>query len=408
MKTKNKLIVITLIMIIILQNIATLCYAATEISSAALKNDHSIANTHLQFRKNGVLVDIRCNYICYNNNNKKYPAYCINHGLNGVDEEGDYTVNISKVLSDEKVWKTIINGYPYVSAKDLGLGENENDLAYFVTKQAVFSVMEDRDVDSFYTAKDNKGKDIKTAIKNLANKWKTEKRTYNEANINLNKIGNINKLNENYYYIQYEVKANTNIKEYTIKDESNLPKGAYTTDVNNNQKTDFQSNENFRLVIPKEEFKKDIKGDIILQSKCETYPIYYGESPKSNTQNYAITYEKYETFENKFDINEKTNNSNIKIIKKDEESLKPIEGITFHLIKDGSLLDRKQTDKNGMIEFKNLYPGKYILRETDAGRDYILKEEDIEINLEYSQTQEKTITNKHKKGRIKNIESRCR
>ena len=360
---KNKLIIIMLITIILLQNTLTISFAATEISSAKLINDHAI-ESHIKFEKNGVWVDVRSNYICYVNNSEKYPAYCISHGLNGVDEEGNYTVNISKLLNNEKVWRTIVNGYPYVTASSLGV--ESNDDAYVATKQAVFSVMLNRDVKSFYKAKNERGKKIIDAIYKISEKGKNGTQKYKSANINMKQIGNINKLNENFYYIQYELNSDINLGEYKINKLTNLPEGFYITDLNNNKTSTFTSNENFRLVIPKEYLDKDLTGKISIESKCKTYPIFYGEAPNSNIQDYAVTYNAYENFEDEFDINIKTNKSKIKIIKKDEETDKPIEGIKFDLIKDNIVIETKKTDINGIIQFNNLYQGNYMLKEVDS------------------------------------------
>lgn len=396
---KNKVIIIILIIITILQNTLTICLAAIPINSANLKSDHS-TKSHIEFERDGIWVEVRNDYICYLKDGNKYPAYCVSHGINGVDQEGDYTVNVSELLNNEKVWRTIVNGYPYVSAASLGL-EN-NDQAYVATKQAVFSVMLDRDVKSFYRAQDAIGEKVIEAIYNISEKGKKGTQKYKTADITIQQMGDIGIINEK-YYIQYQIKSDIDLGEYKISQNSNLPEGAYITDVNNNKKSDFKENENFRIIIPKENFNKDLSAKLIIKSKCKTYPIFFGKAPSNNLQNYAITYDAYEEFENEFDINIKTNKSKIKIIKKDEETSKPIEGIKFSLTKDSITLETKQTNKNGIIEFDNLYQGTYILKEIDSGNKYILNNENIEINLEYKQIIEKEITNKHKKGSLKII-----
>ena len=149
MKNKFKKAIYILIMIIILlQYLSVISMAATEISKANLKNDHKIT-TNLQFKhEDGTWHNVVCNYICYTHNGIKYPAYCIKHGVNGVDEEGPYTVKISELLSDNKIWRTIVNGYPYKTPSQLGV-ETADD-AYVATKQAINSVLLNRDVKSFY------------------------------------------------------------------------------------------------------------------------------------------------------------------------------------------------------------------------------------------------------------------
>ena len=85
-----------------MQNISNVVIAATEISKANLKNDHKIT-TNIQYKNaDGTWHDIICNYICYTNDGKKYPAYCIKHGVHGVDEEGAYTVQSSLLWMPEQ------------------------------------------------------------------------------------------------------------------------------------------------------------------------------------------------------------------------------------------------------------------------------------------------------------------
>ncbi len=400
-KIKTRIIFILLIIIIILQNTLTVYSAAILIKKADLEKGNKI-NTHIQFKKNNVWTNVVCNYINYNNGDNKYPAYCINHGLNGVDEEGAYTVNISKTLENEIVWRTIINGYPYVTPASLGLETKEE--AYVATKQAVFSVMENRDVKNFYKAKDEKGQKIIDAIYSISEKGKNGTQKYKTASIYLNRSEKINKLNENYYYTEYSISSDTNMSEFFIKENSDIPEGAFFTDEKNNKKNEFNKKEKFRLVFPKRLLENNISGNIIIKSKCETFPVYYGEAPKDGIQNYAITADAYQDFENEFKIDIKTNNSAIKVIKKDEETLEPIEGVEFNLLKNDIVVGKNKTDKNGKIEFKNLYASdNYILKEVKAKDEYIQNMEEIKLKLEYEQTVEKIITNKHKKGGIKII-----
>jgi len=48
-----------------------------------------------------------------------------------------------EILDDVRVWRTIINAYPYKSPEQLGV-DNEYD-AFVATKQAVYSILYDWD-----------------------------------------------------------------------------------------------------------------------------------------------------------------------------------------------------------------------------------------------------------------------
>ncbi len=403
MKTKKiikKIIYILMIMIMFMQNISTIVMAATEISKADLKKDHKITTNIQYFNKDGTWHNILCNYICYSLNGTKYPAYCIKHGVDGVDEAGNYTVKISNLLSDEKIWRTIVNGYPYKTPEQLGV-ETVDD-AYVATKQAVNSVMLNRDVKSFYRGKNSKGKKIVEAIYNISQIGKYGTQTMQDANLNISKEKSLTKYNDDWYYQEYSVVADVNISNYTVETIKNFPKESYISDSNGNKKTEFSSKENFRIMIKKENINEDFTGSIQVKGKCETYPIFFGKAPNSKVQDYAITYGPYGTYEANKEITEKTNKARIQVLKEDKETLKPIPGTKYQLSKEnGEIVQSKSTDSNGKIEFDNLYAGTYTLQEIEANSDYILDTNQYPITIGYDDCIVKKFTNQHKKGNLK-------
>lgn len=399
-KKMNKVIYIFMIMILFIQNIFGVVEAATKISKADLKKDHKIT-TNLEFKhQDGTWHTVIGNYICYTNNGKKYPAYCIKHGVNGVDEAGNYTVNISKLLTDEKVWRTIINGYPYKTPEQLGV-ETEDD-AYIATKQAINTVMLNRDVKNFYRGKNTKGEKIVEAIYNISEIGKNGTQTRKDANLKINKDTELLKYNDELYYQEYKVTSNVNISQYTINEISGFPEGSYITDEKGNKKHTFSSGEKFRVMIGEKYLDKDISGNINISGKCKTYPIFFGEAPRSNVQDYAVTYDAYGEFEANLKVIDKTNNASIKVVKQDKDTLEPIEGVKYKLSKEnGEIISVKSTDKDGIIEFKNLYKGIYILQEIETDKNYIIDEKKYNLNLEYEQQFTKELNNEHKKGNLK-------
>ena len=83
----------------------------------------------------------------------------------GTDGTPDYTVDINSVIEDERLWRTVINGYPYQTPASMGV-ENEYD-AFVATKQAIYSVIYGTDVESYYRGGDSRGVAIKNAIVRL-------------------------------------------------------------------------------------------------------------------------------------------------------------------------------------------------------------------------------------------------
>ena len=63
----------------------------------------------------------------------------------GAEGYDSYVVDINSVLEDVRVWRTIINGYPYKTPAEIGV-ETRDD-AYLATKQAIYSIIKGRTVE---------------------------------------------------------------------------------------------------------------------------------------------------------------------------------------------------------------------------------------------------------------------
>ena len=399
MNFKKKIIYILMIIFLLFQNISNVVMAATEISKADLKKDHSI-KPNLQYKnEDGTWHDIICNYINYNSNGKQYPAYCIKHGVHGVDEEGAYTVEISELLSDNKIWRTIINGYPYKTAGQLGV--ETNDDAYLATKQAIYSVMLNRNVKEFYKGKNEQGEKVVNAIFNISEIGKNGNQTIKNANLHINKVGDLKKIDENYYYQEFNLKADVDLGKFTVKEITGYPDKSFVADKSSKPKNKFEANETFRIIIPSNMVNEDVNGKITIEGECKTYPVFFGKAPKNEIQDYAVTYDAYQNFEVTEEFSEETNKSIIKLLKKDEETLKPISGVKYSLKLNNKIITTKETDSKGEITFENLYPGDYKIEEISTDENYIISNEIIDINLKYKDEIIKELTNKHKKGNLK-------
>ena len=394
----NKKIIAIFLLIITISNVIIPKLQAIEIKKANLIKDHSI-NTHIMYKPNETWVKIKGSYICYTINGEKYPAYCISHGIHGVDEEGNYNVTINDLLKDKLIYNTILNGYPYKTPQQLGV-ESADD-AYIATKQAVYSVLLERNVKEFYKAVDSRGEKIIDAIYKISQKGKEGNNLNQDANLKIKKIDEIKETGK-YYYQEYAITANVNIKEYTIESIKGFSDNAYISDVDGNKKEKFDSSENFRIMIPKEDFEKNISGKINIKADCKTNPIFFGEAPNKNVQNYAVTYKPYMLYTVSENVNINTNTAKIKIIKKDKECLEPISGVKFGLYdKKDNLIDTQKTNEKGEIEFKDLYQNKYYVKEIKPAEGYLENKDIYEINVKYNETYIKEVLNEHKKGNLK-------
>lgn len=399
---KNKKIMAVLLLVItLISNCSTLVHAV-EINSANLTTIQN-SDSHIQFKFDSVWGNVRTNYIGYQANGKTYPAYCISHGYPGVDEVGDYTVSIDKVLDDVRIWRTIINGFPYKSASELGV---ECDLdAYVATKQSIYCIILDRDVSSLYRGRDARGDKIVNAMKKMVNEGRYGIATPQNGAISAVKSGNLYK--EGDYYIQkYNVNSAVQIGSYSITSISNLPKGSIITNKNGSQTTSFNGNESFYVKIPKSALNSNIDATINIQAKCKTYPVFFGKTPNSGWQNYAVTYDTYGDFINSINLNINVFKSGINIIKKDEDTGNRLSGVTYNAkYSDGTNIGNYTTDKNGKITINNLRQGKIILTEVSTRDEYVLDTTPVEVDLEYEQIKTVELTNEKIKGQIKVIKT---
>lgn len=85
----------------------------------------------------------------------------------------------------------------------------------------------------------------------------------------------------------------------------------------------------------------------------------------------------------------------IKVIKVDKDDNKiKIEDVKFKLKDEkGEVINEGVTDKNGELKFENLIVGKYKLVEVETGKEYILSDQEYEIEVEDKKIQELKIEN---------------
>lgn len=352
---------------------------------------------HLKyFREDrGYSTYVVCSIVGFYENNIFYPAYCMNKNLPGA-EAGEYEVNIKNILNNSAVWRVISNGYPYKKCNQLGL-ENDFD-AYAVTKFAVYCVLGESKIE-YYSADENDsyGQKLLQVLKELVD-FGMNGTDLPNSNIVIDKVSDV-KENDKYFYMDCKIKSNIEMSSYSITKLNGFPEETIYTDLNNINKDVFLNNEIIRIQIPKEKFYKDIYGEISCLAKCKTYPIFYGEAP-SGKQNYVVTYDGIEDVEVKGFIEIKTNTGNITVLKKDKDSLKGIANVKFELYNEFYKYEA-QTNEKGEVNFKNLYPGKYKLKEIYTSDEYKMLEEELNIEISYNEVKEIEILNELKKGNFK-------
>ena len=234
MKKITSIFVLMIILISVFQNVV---FGALALEKAALKTGKTI-DTNVDFYDGKQWFELEAKYIYYEINGKEYPAYCITHGVDGVDETGNYSVDVSKLLSDSKIWRTIINGYPYKTPQEMGLKDKYE--AYFATKQAIYCVILNRDI-SLYKAKTEDAKKVVEAIKKLKDIGLNGEQTQQSANLKINKVGSFVE-DGDYYSQKYSVTSTVDISGFEV-DSTGFPEGYFVADSNGNKRNSFNNGE---------------------------------------------------------------------------------------------------------------------------------------------------------------------
>ncbi|PEI70329.1 MSCRAMM family protein, partial [Bacillus wiedmannii] len=93
----------------------------------------------------------------------------------------------------------------------------------------------------------------------------------------------------------------------------------------------------------------------------------------------------------------------LQVIKKDAESEKVLEGAEFKLKNEtGQVVgETKTTNKDGVVTFENLVPGKYTLEETKAPEGYKALEVTVEVNVVANTVIKQEVLNEKVKEKIK-------
>ncbi|MBQ7410245.1 MAG: Cys-Gln thioester bond-forming surface protein [Clostridia bacterium] len=337
-------------------------------------------------------------YAIFENNGKSYPAYCLNPEYDGVGT-GDiveYEVNVNKKIDDEKIWKVIINGYPYKSLKELGT-ENEKE-AYTATQFAIYTVLHNRNPEDYSVVDDSVGAQrTYQAYLKIVNSAKESTENINE-NSEVKLICETENWNvdaENNLYKMYSIDSSVNEGVYKVSPSGADIEDLKIVDINGDEKSEFKLNEKFKILLPLEKLKNDLNFEININANLKTKPVLFGETTIPETQNYGLTgymYEKNEIIKTEEIIK---NTAKIEITKLDKSTGKKLEGVEFNLLNatQDTVIQKLVTDKNGKIILNKLEPGAYYLQEVKTLEGYNLNSNLIEIDLEYNEEFKITIEN---------------
>ena len=299
---------------------------------------------------------------------------------------------MSQIANNQMVWRVLLNGFPYKTPAEMGVPDERS--AFAVTKQAVYAVLDGRDT-SRYSGVDEIGNQMADAIRRLVDIGRNGTQTYQDPVINVSTISpaGVDNIDSKYISQTFNVSSEVNMKDINvILDTFSAPTGTKVTDVNNNEKTNFNKGENFKVLVPRENIKDEITVQFTLSGQCETYPILFGKAPNENVQDYVLTTDPFVVSTAKSQMNykpsvdieiEKISSGESEITGKGEGE--PLEGAKFNVkSEDGTFNKDYYTDKNGKITLPNMDIKKYIITELESAKYYLLnKDTQVEVTPEH-------------------------
>ncbi len=394
---RKKLISIISIIVILIGLIPISSKAAVPIDTAYI---------YANKKTNGLLMwnglKIHTHMAVYKKDGKEYPAYCMNRELPGVEIGRSQTVDVKQLVNNTKIWRAIINGYPYKSISELGCNTEEE--AYLATKQALYCMITNRDVNE-YSAIGEAGERTLNALRTIVNNARNSNQTKVSSELTVNeqeKLWKIDSLDGEYISKTFSVTANTSMSKYKVNVKNLNIEGYKLVDQNNKGKTEFTNSEKFKILIPIQEVKQDGNFSIEVSAQVATKPVFYGESRDSGLQSYALTGYTYEDGTGSKKVYYTKNETKIIIRKTDDKTGKKLEGVEFELLdKDqNKIYTEITTNKDGIATIDNLLPGIYYIKETRTLEGYQLYSKLIKVELELNEETTVNVINSEEEPEI--------
>lgn len=348
------------------------------------------------FRYQGTKIGVE--FVVYEKDGIEYPAYCLNKNLPGVTTEEGYKVQVDKLVNNNKIWRAVVNGYPFKTPAQLGC--NSNAEAFAATKMAVYDAMYNYDWDDF-EGMNAQGNRIITAAEKISKLARSSSETKPIAIVDINETSEgwkIDNIDSKYISREFEVACNLQYDKYSLKVNNSGIGNIKIVDGNNEEKNELKNGENFKVFIPISELDKSGEIEIEVVADVKTRPILYGESGDSSKQSYALAAGDYE-FENaKIRIKYTANETKIEIVKRDAETKELLQGAKFNILDENKniIYSDVTTNKEGVAIIDRVVPGRYYIQEIKAPEGYAIYGDLVEINIELNQKYTVNINNYEK------------
>ena len=350
-------------------------------------------------------IVVKAYYAEYLQDGVSYPAYCLDKTKQGVTNDLSYSVSVNNAITDVKLWRIIINGYPYKTIEELGCANKEE--AFTATKQAIYCYIHGNNPQDYSPIGEAGNRTLNALNMILSNAGNSQEMQISN-NIKINKEQEQFEIDEKqleYVSKIYSISAGTAITNYKIlinNIQEGFLDGIKVTDLNNSEKNEFNQYEKFKILIPIKSLTEKGNFTINVQTKINNKPVLYGKANNSTYQDYALTGATYEDADgNANDVYYK-NETKVKIIKQDKETEERLENVGFRIFDQNKnvIYSNLKTDSNGEILINNLIPGKYFIQEVNSKEGYILDDDLLEFDVLYNQELVLTITNSLKSEEI--------
>lgn len=375
---KKVLKILLIVLLVIVANIGILVNTVQAVENGEQITIYSKGYFNRVIRNNGIVI--KTAHAVYQENGKEYPVYCLNRELHGVGEYiATYDVKDQGKIEDLGLWRVVINGYPYKSIEQLGVTNEEE--AYIATKQSIYCYIYNTGTE-LYSAINEQGERVINAMNNILENAKNSNESFDNPNIEIEQSEkwNVDEIENKYVSKEYKIKSNKNISKITLNLESQ-PKGTKITNLDEDGK--------FKILIPIENLKESGKFKIKIQTELETKPIFLGEAPSNDLQNYLLTAYSYEDIDKEFEQEYEKNNTKIIIEKTDNDTNEVLKGAKFEILDEKQKSIRvAETNNDGQVILDGLMPGIYYIKEVQAPNGYSidseLKKVEIKLNQEIS------------------------
>lgn len=403
MKKKNKIIAFLLLMLVTISK-AFAAYDNTNIDLGIHKIKYN-KNENRYIKYNGISQRF-FDYYYLDNEGVRYPAYCINLGMDGA-EKGEYDVNVNEKLQDKTLNNIILNGYPYKTPSELGL--NTEDEAKFATQFAAWCYVSHLDF-SKIEALNQEGIKVANAIKNIYDRGMNTQTLPNTVNIlDVSKEFKIDDKDEEYYSKKINLEYNENVKEIILRKNS---LDAIVTDLNNNKIDKITNQKEVKILVKRNKILENVKFNLEFDTLVKENSVMFGASLDSSKQNTALALKPLKTNVIKLENELKYEPTYLKIIKvdKDDNAIRlPNTKFSLSLKSTGRFLGEYTTDENGEInldvskELKIFKSEELELKEIEASKGYNISKENNVYDIKLKMGKENTITiaNDKIKGKIK-------